>query len=133
MITLVFSLFLSRNGIAQTTESYKNVTGPKIYSYNSVEEKPLFNGAENPEQNYIKLLEYVNSFQENYRENGEITIPVVFTIDQEGKCQVKKIFYSNAEPLYFVAKKIIEEMPAWKPGKQKGKPVIISYSINLNF
>jgi protein TonB len=31
------------------------------------------------------------------------------------------------------AVRIIQSMPAWKPGKQRGKPVKVSFQLPINF
>ncbi len=31
------------------------------------------------------------------------------------------------------AKRVVEAMPVWTPGKQKGEPVDVSYTVPINF
>jgi hypothetical protein len=134
---LLFIVFASASfiGNAQNTNfQFIGNNGEKLnaISYNTVAEKPIFHGVDNANNNYKALHSYLQSFN-NYYKNGDITIPVYFIINTKGECKVIKILYPESDPLTEIARKIIEEMPIWKAGKNNGKPVNVSYNLNLVF
>jgi TonB family protein len=58
---------------------------------------------------------------------------VRFTISETGVVE-KLLISSSADPLLDAeALRIISLLPAWKPGKLKGIPVSVSYTIPVNF
>ncbi len=91
-------------------------------SYNDVEQKPVFQGADNDFRSYLaKNMNY----PANAQENGIVgTVVVSFVVDKNGKVtDVKspvKIEYLSDE-----LERVIKASPAWKPGRQGGKDVAV--------
>lgn len=63
----------------------------------------------------------------------EGTVYVSFIIDQQGKVTAPKIAKGVAEALDKEAIRVVTSMPDWKPGKQRGKPVDVEYTIPIDF
>ena len=59
---------------------------------------------------------------------------VNFTIEKNGKITDVKILGGNADiNCQNEAKRVVNKMPKWKPGKQRGKRVRVSYTLPVNF
>ncbi len=54
-------------------------------------------------------------------------------INKEGKIEEAKILRSIDPALDREALRVVNSMPAWKPGKQKGESVKVSYTFPINF
>lgn len=68
------------------------------------------------------------------RENGiEGKVYVRFVIDTTGKAIAPEIIRGVSPELDAEALRLIREMPAWKPGMQRGKPVRVSFTLPINF
>ena len=68
------------------------------------------------------------------RENGiEGKVYVRFVIDTTGKAVAPEIVRGVSPELDAEALRLIREMPAWKPGMQRGKPVRVSFTLPINF
>ncbi len=101
----------------------------KVYSY--VEEMPTFPGGD------AALYEYLQrniKYPPIARENG-ITgkVFIGFVVDKEGKITDIKILRSLGAGCDEEALRVIKSMPGWKPGKQNGRTVAVSYSMPINF
>ncbi len=58
---------------------------------------------------------------------------VQFIIEKDGSVSEIKALRPAYPSLNYEACRIIREMPRWRPGIQKGKPVRVSYTIPINF
>ena len=57
-----------------------------------------------------------------------------FVVEKDGKVtDIKVVRSSGDESLDKEAVRLINSMPKWKPGKQRGKPVRVKYTIPINF
>jgi protein TonB len=95
-----------------------------------VEEKPEFPGGEKALLKYLsqcKMPDFCKEIQ------AEGMIQVGFTIDKTGQVTNVNIARSTERCYNEVALKHIQNMPQWKPGKQRGKPVNVTYSVPLRF
>lgn len=81
-----------------------------------------------------KHLKYPKEAKKNKAENRVITM---FEIDKSGKVtniQVRSKQRNEYQALFETeAKRIIEALPQFSPGLQRGKPVVVTYSIPINF
>jgi periplasmic protein TonB len=101
------------------------------FDYFTIEEKPEFPGGE------AALLRYISSHVK-YPEiamKNEITgkVFILFIINQEGKVTDVELLKGADPSLDEEALRVVSGMPIWKPGKQRGKPVRVSYKIPINF
>lgn len=58
---------------------------------------------------------------------------VGFTVSESGKVKDVRALQSDQPILTKEAERIVSEMPAWTPGKQRGMPVSVKYSVPVRF
>jgi protein TonB len=57
-----------------------------------------------------------------------------FVVEKDGKVSDIQVVRSSGEAsLDKEAVRVINSMPKWKPGKQRGKPVRVKYTLPVNF
>lgn len=96
-----------------------------------VEDMPRFPGDLPAMKSYIySNLEY----PENAKKEGiEGSVIVRFMINNKGKVVHSEILRSTYQGFDAPALKVINGMPDWTPGKQRGKPVNVWYVISIKF
>jgi TonB family protein len=96
-----------------------------------VEDMPKFPGDLPAMKSYIySNLEY----PENAKKQGiEGSVIVRFMINNKGKVVYSEILRSTYQGFDAPALKVINGMPDWTPGKQRGKPVNVWYVISIKF
>lgn len=68
------------------------------------------------------------------RENGiQGKVYIQFVIEKDGSITDVKVVRGVDSSLDKEAARVINSMPKWKPGKQRGKPVRVSYTLPINF
>ncbi|MGB0432617.1 MAG: energy transducer TonB [Bacteroidia bacterium] len=100
-----------------------------------VEELPQFPGGE------LALVEYLKSNvkypKKEKRKQIEGTAYVSFIIDKSGAVRDVEIFKGTeakaTKAMRKEAVRVVAQMPNWKPGTQRGKPVHVKYSIPIMF
>ena len=96
-----------------------------------VEEMPAFPGGEG------KLLEYVAKnikYPQIARETGiQGRVFVGFVVEPDGSVSNVKILRGIGGGCDEEAMRVIKSLPKWKPGKQRGKAVRVSYQIPVVF
>ena len=82
---------------------------------------------------YKLISERVN-YPEGARSNGVTGKVIVrFVINQKGKVENATV-YRGVDPLLDQeAVRVIESLPRWNPGTQRGKPVKVWYTLPINF
>lgn len=96
-----------------------------------VEDKPLFPGGDAA---LMKFIADNTKYPEIAKENGiQGRVFIQFVIDKNGavtKVQVAKGVdpYLDAEAL-----RVVKLLPNWTPGKQRGKPVPVTFVVPINF
>jgi protein TonB len=96
-----------------------------------VEEMPEFPGGESALHQYIaKSIKYPVIAQENGIQGR---VYVSFVINAKGEVTDIKIARGVDPALDKEAIRVIKNMPKWKPGKQRGKPVKVSFTVPINF
>jgi len=99
--------------------------------YGIVEEMPQFPGGE------IALCKYIaNSIK--YPVVAQKTgiqgkVYVSFIVDRDGGVTDVKVLQSVDPLLDREALRVVRSLPRWKPGKQRGVPVRVSYTVPINF
>lgn len=58
---------------------------------------------------------------------------ITFTIEKDGSVSNVKILRGIGGGCDEAAKEVIEKMPKWKPGKQRGKPVRFQFTLPIKF
>jgi TonB family protein len=96
-----------------------------------VEEMPEYPGGR--DKMYSFLGENIK-YPEKARQAGiSGTVYVTFVIEKDGSITNIKILRGAAESLDKEAVRIINLMPAWEPGKQRGKTVRVQYNLPIKF
>ena len=68
------------------------------------------------------------------KENGiQGTVYVNFVVWKDGKIRDVKILRGVNKMLDDEAVRVVKAMPTWNPGKQRGKPVSVSYNLPIKF
>lgn len=100
-------------------------------SFAVVEDKPEFPGGQ------AALLKHIathTEYPEIAKENGiQGRVYIQFVIDKNGKVTNVSIARGIDPNLDKEAKRVVRNLPAWKPGKQRGKPVPVTYVVPINF
>lgn len=94
-----------------------------------VEDMPRF-PAGDLNQWLSKHVKYPVIAQEN---NIQGRVSVQFVIEKDGSITDVKVIRSVDPSLDKEAIRVIKSMPKWIPGKQRGKPVRVSYTVPINF
>jgi len=119
-------VFLFVAGICQAQEN-KNKDGV----YFVVDEMPEYPGGENSlRQDLVSLIQYPEEAQKGGIQGK---VYVTFVVDEQGKVADAKIARGVAPMLDKEALRVVGELKTWKPGKLKGEPVKVSYTIPINF
>lgn len=103
----------------------------EIFQFAVIEDKPEFPGGMN------ELLKYIaknTNYPEIAKENGiSGRVYVQFVIGKTGAVSDVKIMRGRDPYLDKEAIRVVKSLPSWKPGKQRGKPVKVSYVVPINF
>jgi TonB family protein len=110
-------------------ETVGNNTDEEVFYV--VEDLPRFPGGLPALKSYIySNLEY----PENAKKQGiEGSVIVRFMIDIKGKPRNVEVLRSTNQVFDEPAMKVIREMPDWKPGSQRGKPVNVWHVLTIKF
>ncbi len=96
-----------------------------------VEKMPQFPGGEDSLRTYIsKSLKYPVAAQDSGIQGR---VYVSFVIGKDGKVKDAEIARGVTPLLDDEAIRVIENMPAWKPGMQRGFPVAVKFTVPINF
>lgn len=101
--------------------------------YVIVEEMPLFYGAKTVEETNELIFKYIDGAAKKINTKDHGTVYIQFLVDNQGNTVNPKIIRSENERLNEFAIQIIKNMPKWKPGTQRGKPVNVQYTIPIRF
>lgn len=96
-----------------------------------VEQMPQFPGGEKEMMKFIHdNLKYPVIAQEM---GVSGTVIVNFVVGRDGKISRIKVMRGIGSGCDEEAVRVLEKMPPWSPGKQGGKPVLVSYTIPIKF
>jgi protein TonB len=96
-----------------------------------VEDMPEFPGGEAALRAYIaQAIKYPVIAQENGIQGK---VYVTFVVGKDGSVNNATIARGVDPSLDKEALRVVNSLPKWKPGKQRGKPVNVSYTVPINF
>ena len=99
--------------------------------FDVVEEMPQFPGGSSA------MFQYISSsikYPVKAEENGiQGRVVCTFVVDTDGSISDVKVVKSVDPTLDKEAKRIVQEMPKWIPGKQDGAPVRVKYTVPVTF
>ena len=96
-----------------------------------VEVDPEFPGGE--EALYKYLAENIKYPEKAKNNKVEGRVYITFVIEKDGTVSDAKVLRSVNEELDAEALRVINAMPKWKPGTQRGVPVRVQYNIPITF
>ena len=97
----------------------------------AVEEKPSFIGGEKALMKYLATnIQYPEIAK---RKGIDGTVYVKFIINTDGSIGDVKVVKGKEKHLDAEAKRVIESMPKWIPGKQRNRPVRVQYTIPIRY
>ena len=96
-----------------------------------VEDMPEFPGGE------LALRKWISNnvkYPVIAAENGiQGKVYVTFVVDKDGSISNARVARGVDPSLDQEALRVVNNLPKWKPGKQRGKPVRVSYTVPINF
>jgi protein TonB len=116
--------------IVEEFEVVEEVVEEEIFTI--VESMPEFPGG--GQEALFKYLQKEMKYPQIAKENGiQGTVFVNFVVGKDGKIRDVKILRGVNKMLDDEAIRVVKAMPSWKPGKQRGKPVSVSYNLPIKF
>ena len=127
------------NAEAEQNEVLEEYVAPEVVEeevveqeiFKIVEEMPAFPGGE------AKLMEYVAKnvkYPQIARETGvQGRVYVNFVVEPDGSVSNVSVLRGIGGGCDEEAIRVVKSMPKWKPGKQRGKAVRVSYMLPVNF
>ena len=111
--------------------SNPDMTPDKNGVYQIVEEMPQYPGGEDALMDYVsKNVVYPSEAQEKGI-SGRVFVG--FIVEKDGSVSDVKVLRGIGGGCDEEAVRVISGLPKWKPGKQEGKPVRVSYQMPINF
>ena len=115
--------------VVEVFEEEEEIVEDEVFTI--VESMPQFPGGNK------KMFEYLSKsikFPPAAKANGiQGKVYVNFTVGKDGKIRDIKILRGVHDLLDKEAIRVVKAMPKWKAGKQRGKPVSVSYNLPINF
>jgi TonB family protein len=123
------SLPIGRIGVGLSEGTIPSVDDDEVFQV--VEEMPQYpGGVEALMDNLKKNLRYPKEAQDARKEGRVIA---QFVVEKDGSITGVEVVRSVDPLLDAEAVRVIREMPKWTPGKQKGEPVRVKFTIPVSF
>lgn len=107
------------------------VTDSNLEVFFIVEEMPEFPGGDQAMRRFLKENAIYPSSMLGKEVEGKVT--VTFVVDSEGNTTNIRVVNGLDEILDKAAVYAVSNFPTWKPGRQRGRPVDVSYTVSVNF
>jgi periplasmic protein TonB len=121
--------FIDVAPVIQTVKKEEEVEDAQVFFI--VEEMPEFPGGEAALRRFIaNSIKYPQIAQENGIQGR---VYVQFVVDRDGTITNASIARGVDASLDREALRVVNSLPKWKPGMQRGKPVKVSYTVPINF
>jgi len=122
-------------------EEYKApVAAAKVEEEEDVEEQQIFMVVENApafpggDESRMKFLVENIKYPQMARESGiQGTVYVTFVVERSGAVTDVKILRGIGGGCDEEAIRVVQSMPKWEPGKQRGKPVRVQFNMPIKF
>ena len=101
----------------------------EIVIFEVVEQMPEYSGGMSALQKY--LSEKIAGSPMKGKAGGRVMVG--FTVAETGKIKDVRTLQSDEASLNQEAERIVSEMPDWIPGKQRGRPVPVKYTVPIRF
>ena len=130
--TLAVSVFANGTNASETPKEPHPQTTTQTKIHDAVEEMPEFNGGQLAMMEF--LMNNMKYPQAAVKAKQQGKAVVGFVIRKDGTVSDVHITKSAGYAvLDEEAIRVVKAMPAWKPGKQKGEPVNVKYSVPITF
>ena len=117
--------------VAPVIETEEEEEADEAQVFFIVEDMPEFPGGDLALRKYIaNQIKYPVIAQENGIQGK---VYVTFVVGKTGKVTNASIARGVDPSLDKEALRVVNQLPPWKPGKQRGKPVNVSYTVPINF
>ncbi|MGQ8337347.1 energy transducer TonB [Sunxiuqinia sp. A32] len=117
------------NPVVSTIEEEEEEEESQVFYI--VEEMPEFPGGELALRKFIaNSIQYPVVAQENGIEGK---VYVRFVVNADGRVSNAEVIRSVDPALDKEAIRVVSNLPIWKPGKQRGKPVRVAFSVPISF
>ena len=121
--------FIDVAPVIQTVKEEKEEEEAQVFFI--VEEMPEFPGGEAALRRFIaNSIKYPQIAQENGIQGR---VYVQFVVDRDGSITNASVARGVDPSLDKEALRVVNSLPKWKPGMQRGKPVKVSYTVPINF
>lgn len=120
--SILFLIIIYTNSFAQIKE---RKTKQQVYLFADVMPAPTFDLNEYLEQN-MKLPEGEANF-------ARCNFVIRFIVNENGNISNITMVRGISKKFDEMASRMIKQMPRWKPGKIKGKPVKVYYTLTVHF
>lgn len=134
--TLLVLILLTTSSLFAQDKEYEKL-------FVEVEEAPLFPGCEEEEKENQKTCADTRLF--NYLSNNLVYPPIAkekgttgrviiqFNVERDGSITNVKVVQGIGGGCDEEAQRVIENMPKWNPGLQRGRPVRVTYTVPIAF
>lgn len=130
--TLAVSVFANGKNESETASETHPQTTTQTKIHDAVEEMPEFNGGQLAMMEF--LMNNMKYPQAAVKAKQQGKAVVGFVVRKDGTVSDVHITKSAGYAvLDEEAIRVVKAMPAWKPGKQKGEPVNVKYSVPITF
>lgn len=131
-ILLIVALSVALSGFSQKL-TVESETETKIEEdvYTIVEEMPEFPGGKEAMFEYMQ--EQIEIPEVAKKNKIEGTVFIHFTIARDGKIKDAYVLRGVHPALDREALRVVNAMPNWEPGRQRGKPVAVAYNFPVKF
>ena len=130
--TLAVSVFANGTNASETPKETHPQKTTQTKIHDAVEEMPEFNGGQLAMMEF--LMNNMKYPQAAVKAKQQGRAVVGFVIRKDGTVSDVHITKSAGHAvLDEEAIRVVKAMPAWKPGKQKGEPVNVKYSVPITF
>lgn len=117
--------------VQPVVETKKEEEADEAQVFFIVEDMPEFPGGELALRKYIaNAINYPVIAQENGIQGK---VYVTFVVGKDGSVQDARIARGVDPSLDKEALRVVNTLPKWKPGKQRGQPVRVSYTVPISF
>ena len=115
--------------VVEVAQEEEVVEEPQVFFI--VEDMPEFPGGELALRKYIaENVRYPEMAKEN---DIQGTVYVRFVVDTDGSVKNVEVIRGVDQLLDKEAIRVVQSLPKWKPGKQRGKAVKVSHSVPIKF
>lgn len=131
ILFLIFGMFISFVGNAQTDTLSKTVSKDTSKVNNIVNQMPEFPGGQNSFMEFLKKnLKYP---EKEINKKIEGRVYVSFIVEKDGSLTNFKVLSSIGKSFSKETLRVLKSMPKWIAGKQNGIPVRVKYTVPIVF